>query len=186
MNLKNMRIAVLAERDFEDLELWYPLLRLREAGAETVVVGMGEASYRGKHGIEVKVDRQIADIGTETFDGIVVPGGWAPDRLRRDPAILALVRRVFEQGRMIASICHGPWVLISARICAGKRMAGVVAVKDDLEYAGAVFVDEEVVIDGNLVTARTPRDIPAWGRAIVAALAAQQALERQVVERAHG
>jgi protease I len=186
MDLTGMRVAVLAERDFEDLELWYPLLRLREAGATTVVVGMGEASYRGKHGIEVKVDRQIADIGAEAFDGIVVPGGWAPDRLRRDPAILALVRSVFEQGRMIASICHGPWVLISARICAGKRLAGVVAVKDDLEYAGAVFVDEEVVVDGNLVTARTPRDIPAWGRAIVAALAAQRLRQPPVTERVHG
>ncbi len=187
MDLKGMRVAVLAERDFEDLELWYPLLRLREAGAETVVVGMGETAYKGKHGIEVKVDRQVADVSAESLDAIVVPGGWAPDRLRRDPAILALVRSVFEQGKVIASICHGPWVLISARICAGRRMAGVVAVKDDLEYAGAVFVDEEVVIDGNLVTARTPRDIPAWGRAIVAALAAQKMRRAEpTTEKPHG
>ena len=174
MELTGMRIAVLAERDFEDLELWYPLIRLREAGAQTVVIGMGAPSYQGKHGIEVKVDCTAAHVTADSLDGLVVPGGWAPDRLRRDPVLLALVRDVFQQGKVVASICHGPWVLISAKICAGKRMTGVVAVKDDLENAGAVFVDQEVVIDGNLVTSRTPRDIPAWGRELVKALVAQR------------
>ena len=174
MELKGMRVAVLVERDVEDLEFWYPLLRLKEAGAETVVAGMGWPAYKGKHGIEIKPDCTVKDVSADSIDGIVVPGGWAPDRLRRDPVVLALVRDVFNQGKMVASICHGPWVLISARICAGKKMTGVIAVKDDLEYAGAVYLDQEVVRDGNIITSRHPLDIPAWGREIVNALAAQK------------
>lgn len=174
MKLIGKRVAVLAETDFEDLELLYPLLRLREEGAQAIVVGMGATSYRGKHGLEVKVDAVSADVDAASLDGVVVPGGWSPDRLRRDAAVLSLVRTVSERGRMVASICHGPWVLVSARILKGRRLTGVIAVKDDIENAGGTFIDEEVVIDGNFVTSRTPRDIPAWGRAIVEALAAQR------------
>lgn len=173
MKLIGKRVAVLAETDFEDLELFYPLLRLREEGAQTIVVGMGASSYRGKHGVEVKTDAVAGDVDAASLDGVVVPGGWSPDRLRRDPAILSLVRTVNERNRMVASICHGPWVLISAHILKGRRLTGVVAVKDDVEYAGGTFIDQEVVLDGNFVTSRTPRDIPAWGRAIVHALAVQ-------------
>ncbi len=173
MKLAGKRVAVLAEADFEDLALFYPLLRLREEGAQTVVIGLGASSYKGKHGVEVKVDALPGDVDPAGLDGIVVPGGWAPDRLRRDPALLSLVRTVFERNRMVASICHGPWVLISARILGGRRLTGVIAVKDDIAFAGGHSIDEEVVVDGNLVTSRTPRDIPAWGRSIVHALATQ-------------
>lgn len=170
VNLNNKRIAVLAENDFEDLELWYPLIRLREAYAETIVVGLGETQYTGKHGLVVPADASAEDIDPQTLDGIVVPGGWSPDKLRRNASLLKLVRDVAENGKMIASICHGPWVLISARIVSGRTLTGVIAVKDDIEFAGGQYVDEEVVVDDNFVTSRTPRDIPAWGRAIVAYL----------------
>ena len=167
MSLNGKRIAVLAENDFEDLELFYPLIRLREARVETVVVGLGEPAYTGKHGLVVPTDASAEDVDPGTLDGIVVPGGWSPDRLRRYSSVLNLVRSVSEAGGMIASICHGPWVLISARIVDGRTLTGVIAVKDDIEFAGGRFVDEEVVVDGNFVTSRTPRDIPAWGRAII-------------------
>ena len=173
MELEGKRVAVLAERDFEDLELWYPLLRLKEAGAEVVVVGMGESTYKGKHGVEVKVDATPREVSAVSLDGVVVPGGWAPDRLRRDPTVLSLVRDVFNRGKLVASICHGPSVLISARILQGRKVTGVIAVKDDIEFAGGTYIDAEVVVDGNLVTSRTPRDLPAFGREIVKALAAQ-------------
>lgn len=172
MDLTGKKIAILAAANFEDLELFYPLIRLREARATTLVVGMGETSYPGKHGLVVPVDVTAGDVDSSTLDGIVVPGGWSPDWLRRDPRVLDLVAQVFSRGKMVASICHGPWVLVSANILRGRTVTGVVAIKDDVINAGATFVDREVVIDGNLVTSRTPRDIPAWGRAIVDYLAA--------------
>ena len=174
MELMGMRIGVLVEREFEDLELWYPLLRMKEAGAETVVIGLGWPSYKGKHGTEIKPDCTPKEISADSLDGLIVPGGWAPDRLRRDAGVLLLVRSVFEQEKVVASICHGPWVLTSARICKGRRLTGVIAIKDDIEFAGATYIDQEVVVDGNLVTSRHPLDIPAWAREIVKALAAQK------------
>jgi protease I len=171
MTLKGKKIAVLAEETYEDLELWYPLLRLREAGAETLVVGTGSApTYCSKHGVPVTVNTTAKDISAADFAAVIVPGGFAPDRLRQYPAVLKLVRDAFEQGKVVAAICHGGWVPASAGILKGKKVTCYVAIKDDVINAGATYVDEEVVVDGNLITSRTPDDLPAFCRAILSAL----------------
>jgi len=171
MTLSGKRVAVLAEDVYEDLELWYPLIRLREAGAETFVVGTGsKEEYTGKYGHPVKVDRTADQVNAAEVDAVVVPGGYAPDKLRRYPAVLKLVRDAFEQGKVVAAICHAGWVLISAGILKGKRVTSVSAIKDDMINAGATWVNEEVVRDGNLISSRTPADLPAFCRTIIAAL----------------
>jgi len=170
MSLKGKRIAILAEDMYEDLELWYPYYRLVEEGAEVKIIGPEAKEYQSKHGYPVQADLSADKAKVDNFDGVVVPGGFAPDRLRRYPAILNLVRGVFEKGGVVASICHGAWVLISAGIMKGKRATCVSAIKDDLINAGAIYLDQEVVIDGNLITSRTPRDLPAYLPAIIAAL----------------
>jgi protease I len=171
MTLKGKRIAILAEDTYEDLELWYPLLRLREAGAETVVVGTGSAAvYHSKHGVPVTVNATANDVSAADFAAVIVPGGFAPDRLRQYPAVLKLVRDCYEQGSVVAAICHGGWVPASAGILRGKKATCYVAIKDDLINAGATYLDAEVVVDGNLITSRTPEDLPAFCRAIIGAL----------------
>ncbi len=171
MELKGKRIAILAEDTYQELELWYPLLRMREAGAEVTVVGMpGVREYRSKLGYPVKVDRAVDTVSADGFDAVIVPGGYAPDRMRRHQQMLDLVRGVFERGGIVATICHAAWVPISAGIIKGKRATCVSAIKDDLINAGATYVDQEVVQDGNLITSRVPRDLPAFCRTIIAAL----------------
>jgi protease I len=176
MGLEGKRIAVLAENNYQELELWYPLLRLREAGAETFVVGTGSAaSYTSKYGYPVNVDSTADKVTAESVDAVVIPGGYAPDLMRRYPAVLALVRGAFEQGKVVAAICHAGWVLSSAGVLRGRRATCVPAIKDDVINAGATYVDAEVVVDGNLITSRMPGDLPAFCRAIVAALQAPPA-----------
>ena len=172
MRLSGKRVAVLAETQYEDLELWYPLLRLREEGAEVKVVGTGSApSYESKHGYPVKVDLAADEASADDFDAVVVPGGFAPDRMRRYPAVLNLVKGLWEQGKVVAAICHGPWVLVSAGILDGRKATSFYAIKDDVANAGATWVDEPVVVDGNLVTSRVPGDLPEFMRAIIDLLA---------------
>jgi protease I len=169
--LKDKRVAILAEDLYEDLELWYPRLRLQEEGAEVVVVGPGEArEHHGKYGYPVTVDRTIQEVEVEQFDALVVPGGYAPDRLRRYPAMVDFVRQMARRGKIVAAICHGPWMLASAQVVAGKTVTCFFAIKDDLVHAGATYKDAEVVVDGNLITARKPADLPAFLVAIIAAL----------------
>ncbi len=176
MELEGKRVAVLAEASFEDLELWYPLIRMREAGAEVFVVGTGSASsYVGKHGVPVQVDAEADTVSASQFDAIIVPGGWAPDRLRRYPSVLKLVREADELGKVIGAICHAGWVLVSAQIARGRTMTSVKAIKDDVTNAGASWVDQEVVRDGNIVTSRTPDDLPAFCRELIAAIATNPA-----------
>jgi len=171
VSLGGKRVAILAEDHYQTLELWYPLLRLREEGAEVRVVGTGSASsYQSKSGYPVEVDVAAGEISAQDFDAVVIPGGYAPDRLRRYPAILSLVRGIWEQGKVVASICHGPWVLVSAGILDGHRVTSFYAIKDDLINAGATWVDEPVVVDGNLVTSRVPDDLPAFMQAIISLL----------------
>ena len=172
MKLTGKRVAVLAENNYQDLELWYPLLRLREEGVEVRVIGTGSATtYTSKHGYPVTVDAAADEVSAADFDGIVIPGGYAPDLMRRSPAMVGLVRDAFQQGRVVAAICHAGWVLVSAGVLKGRRVTSFFAIKDDMVNAGAEWVDEEVVQDGNLITSRTPPDLPAFCRAIIAALA---------------
>lgn len=170
MSLKGKRIAVLAEDMYEDPELWYPYYRLLEEGAEVRLVGPEAKEYKSKVGYPVKAEVAASAVTAADFDAVVVPGGFAPDKLRRYPAVLDLVRGVFEKGGVVAAICHAAWVPISAKIMKGKRATCVSAIKDDLINAGAQYLDEPVVVDGKLVTSRTPADLPAYLPAIIAAL----------------
>ena len=160
-------IAILAEDDYEDLELWYPLIRLREEGFEVSVIGVDCDVYYSKHGYEVVADASIDEVDPDRYDGVIVPGGWAPDRLRRYPAVNDFVRKLFDNGKLVASICHGGSVLISAGILKGKKATAVMAIKDDMINAGARFIDTEVICDENLITSRTPADLPAFMKAII-------------------
>jgi protease I len=169
--LKGKRVAIFAADLYEDLELWYPLLRLKEEEAEVVVVGSGEArEHHGKYGYPVAVDKAIREVDVEQFQAVVVPGGYAPDRMRRHPAMVAFIREMALHGKIVAAICHGPWMLASAEVVAGKTVTCFSAIKDDLVHAGATYKDAEVVVDGNLITARQPSDLPAFLDAIISAL----------------
>lgn len=166
-------ILILVGPEYEDLEVWYPKLRLEEAGYTTPIAGTGAASYAGKHGYPCPVDGNVADFPADSLAGILAPGGWAPDKLRRDPLVLERVREVDEAGRMVATICHGPWILISAGILRGRRLTSTVGIRDDVVNAGATWVDAPTVIDRNLVSARVPKDLPAFGRAMLEVLESQ-------------
>jgi protease I len=169
--LKNKRIAILAEKLYEDLELWYPLIRMREAGAEVRVVGAeGDERYTGKHGLPVSVDMTARESATQDFDAVIVPGGFAPDYMRRHEGMVDLVRNVFDRGGVIAFICHAGWVPISADIVRGKNVTSVASIKDDLINAGANWADQAVIKDGNLISSRGPDDLPIFCQTIIAAL----------------
>jgi len=170
MELEGKRVLILADDIYEDMELWYPKIRLTEAGAEVVVAGVEKRTYHGKHGYPVEADGKIADYKPEDFDCVVVPGGYAPDKLRRSKAVLDFVRKMHEGGKVVAAICHAAWVPISAGIVKGKTMTCFSAIKDDLVNAGAKFVDKSVVVDGAIVTSRTPDDLPDFLRAIIGLL----------------
>ena len=178
MNLRGKRIAVLAADLYQELEIWYPLLRFREDGAETLAVGAEAGkTYASKKGYPVVADLSIADVHARDFDAVVVPGGWAPDMFRQDERMLNFVREMDKAGKIVAAICHAGWVLCSADILRGRKVTCFKAIKDDMIHAGADYVDEEVVVDGNLITSRMPTDLPAFCRKIA------QALETQSVAR---
>jgi protease I len=172
MELEGKRVAILAEQLYEDQELWYPLFRLREAGADVFVVGSGTAEeYKSKHGYPVKVDAEADTVNAAQFDAVIIPGGYSPDHMRRSPGMIRLVREAHEQGKIVAAICHAGWMLASAGIARGKTLTCFKSIKDDLVNAGANYVDREVVRDGNLITSRFPNDLPAFMREIIKALA---------------
>ena len=166
------RVAVLVEKLYEDLELWYPVLRLREAGAAVTIVGpkSGE-TYASKHGYPARADATASEVKAGDFDAIIIPGGYSPDHMRRHRAMVDLVADAARQGKVLAAICHGGWMLCSARCIKGRRVTGFFAIRDDLENAGAQYEDAACVRDGNLVTSRTPDDLPAFMQGIFAALA---------------
>jgi len=171
MELSGKRVAILAEDYYEDLELWYPLLRLREAGATVSVVGMpGEEVYYSKHDYPVEPDAAVDEVTADDFDALIVPGGYAPDYIRRHPPMLDLVKAVYDQGGIVAFICHAGWVPISAGIVDGKRVTSVSSIKDDLINAGAKWQDQEVVRDGSLISSRGISDLPVFCRTIIEAL----------------
>lgn len=172
MKLDGKRVAILAENLYQEMELWVPYYRLREEGADVKVVGAGGArSYTSKHGYPVNVDVQAEQVRAVEFDAVIVPGGYAPDLMRRHPAMVALVREAVQQGKVVAAICHAGWMLCSAGVLKGRRATSFHSIKDDMVNAGADWQDAEVVVDGNLITSRKPDDLPAFCRAIVAALA---------------
>ncbi len=170
MDLQGKRAAVLVEQQYQEMEVWYPIYRLREAGCKVTLVGPEAGqTYPSKLGYPAKSDRAARDVSAEDFDLIVIPGGFAPDYLRRSEAILKLVSGMAEQGKVVAAICHGPWLLCSTGTLKGKKATCFFAIKDDVINAGAKYVDAEVVRDGNLITSRKPDDLPAFMQSIITA-----------------
>ncbi|MBX6313650.1 MAG: type 1 glutamine amidotransferase [Isosphaeraceae bacterium] len=165
------RVAVLVEKLYEDLELWYPVLRLREAGCDVKIVGpkAGE-TYPSKHGYPAKAEVAAAEVKADDFDAIVIPGGYSPDHMRRTRAMVDLVTEAARQGKILAAICHGGWMLCSARCLKGRRVTSFAAIRDDMENAGASWEDAACVRDGNLITSRAPDDLPAFLQNILEAL----------------
>src|SRR5215207_4073430 len=170
MSLNDSTVLFFAGPLYEDLELWYPKIRLEEEGARTVVAGTGETTYQGKRGYPLTVDTDVDRIQASDFDGLVIPGGYAPDIMRRSQKLLQLTREIYEAGKPIAFICHAGWVPISAGIVRGKRGTSVGAIKDDLVNAGMLWEDSAVVVDGNLISSRTPADLPVFCKALIQAL----------------
>lgn len=163
-----MKVAILVEDQYQVLEVWYPYLRLREDGIETVLVGTGrKKSYDSKEGYPAEEELSIKQAKVDDFSGVVIPGGYAPDILRRQPEVNNFVKEMDEKGKLVASICHGGWVLVSAGVLKGKQVTSFYAIKDDVVNAGARFIDTEVVVDGNLITSRNPYDLTAFCREIV-------------------
>lgn len=165
------RIAILVENLYEEMEVWYPFYRLREAGHGVVVLGpkAGE-TYRGKFGYPLRTERSLRDASAKDFDAAIIPGGFAPDYLRRDSATVPFVKAMWDQNKIVAAICHGVWIPASAEIVRGRRCTSFVAIRDDIVHAGGIWEDSEVVRDGNFITSRQPEDLPAFLRTILRAL----------------
>ncbi len=171
MSLQGVKIAALVENEFEDLELLYPVMRFQEEGADVTVIGTGSATvYKGKHGLTIAADTTADAVNAADFAAIIIPGGWAPDRLRRYESILQFVRDFDSAGKTVGMVCHAGWVGASAGILRGRKIAGTRAIKDDVNNAGGEWVDIAAIRDGNLVTGRVVADIPAWTKALVAAV----------------
>jgi len=171
MRLEGVRIAILAENQYEDLELWYPYYRLKEEGADVKIIGTGSAEvYKSKHGYDVRVDSKVDNVSVDQFDAVIVPGGWAPDYMRRYPKMVEFVKQANNNNKIIAAICHAGSLLVSAGVLKGKTATCFKAIKDDIINAGANYIDKEVVVDKNLVTSRHPSDLPAFSRELIAVL----------------
>src|SRR5437660_8597966 len=170
MTLKGTKVLFLAGPLYEDLELWYPKIRLEEEGVTTTVAGLGDRTYQGKRGYPVTVDVDVDQVSADDYDALVIPGGFAPDQLRRSEKVLQVTREIYRAGKPVAFICHAGWVPISAKILKGKRATSVRAIKDDMENAGVTWEDAPVVVDGNLISSRTPADLPQFCKALIAAL----------------
>jgi protease I len=171
--LDGQRILIFVGDEYEDLELWYPKLRLIEAGAHVTVAGQkASVTYHGKHGYPCLSDTSISLMESGDFQGLVCAGGWMPDKLRRDPKVLSLTQEFAAAGKLVAAICHGGWIPISANVYRGVRVTGSPGIKDDLVNAGAVFEDAEVVVDRHFVSSRRPDDLPAFCQGMLQVLAA--------------
>jgi protease I len=170
MTLAGNRVLMFVDDGYEDLEFWYPRLRLTEEGAVVDVAAAERKAYHGKYGYPAHADLTYVDADTSAYDALVIPGGYAPDRIRRSRTALAVVRELMRAHKVIGAICHGPQVLISAGVLRGVRATGFASIADDIINAGAEYVDAEVVSDGGLITSRTPEDLPAFCRALIRAL----------------
>ncbi len=170
MELDGRRFMILVEKSYNDREFWYPYYRLLEAGAQVLIVAPeAGVTYTGSAGIPVESEAAAEDLDPADFDGLVIPGGYAPDHMRRHPAMIKLVREMALAGKVVAAICHAGWMLVSADVLRGKTATAFFAIKDDMVNAGAQWVDQAVAVDGNLVTSRQPGDLPAFLRAIIQA-----------------
>lgn len=169
--LPGKRVAVLVDDLYQELEFWYPYYRLKEAGATVVAVGPeAERVYKSKTGYPAKAERAAAYVKAEDFDAVIIPGGYAPDLMRRNEHMINFVRDMYEKGKVVAAICHAGWMLVSAGVLDGKKATSFFSIQDDLRNAGAQWVDEPVVRDGNLITSRVPDDLPAFCTTIIEAL----------------
>ncbi len=166
--LQGKRFLIFVGDIYEDLELWYPKLRLQEAGAQVTVAGpQADQEYKGKNGYPCRSDAALHEMHANQFDGLIVPGGFMPDKLRRDQQVLQIVRDFSEAGKLVAAICHGGWIPISANVYQGVQVTGSPGIKDDLINAGAVWEDAPVVVDRHFISSRKPDDLPDFCRAII-------------------
>ncbi|MFC5652158.1 type 1 glutamine amidotransferase domain-containing protein [Paenibacillus solisilvae] len=174
MTLQGKNVICLLDDEFEDLELWYPVYRVREEGASVLFAGPEKGrTHIGKYGVPAKADLSFDEVDSSTIDGLLVPGGWAPDKLRRYPKVLELVKEMDAARKPIGQICHAGWVLISAKILEGRNVTSTPGIRDDMENAGATWIDEAVVVDGHIISSRRPPDLPPYGKAFVEALRGQ-------------
>jgi len=174
MRLRNRRIAIFVADLFEDLEFWYPRIRMEEEGADVIVVGPEEGEYSGKHGLPARAHRGIDDVTAGDFHALIIPGGYAPDKMRRHSAMVEFVKAIHDQGKPVAAICHAGWMLASAEILDGRRATSFFSIRRDMENAGARWVDEEVVVEDRIITSRDPGDLPAFCRTIIDAVEKSQ------------
>jgi protease I len=166
--LQGKRVIILVEELYNDLEFWYPYYRLKEAGAEVVVVGpVSGKTFAGKAGIKARSDFAADKVVVADFDGLVIPGGYAPDLMRRHRSMVKLVADFVKEGKVVAAICHAGWMLASAEVLKGRTVTSFFAIRDDVVHAGATYVDQEVAVDGNIITSRSPDDLPAFLKAII-------------------
>jgi protease I len=171
MSLKNKRVLSIVSEDYDDLELFYPMLRLREEGATVELAGLEKKTYKGKFGLSTESDLTFDEVDITKYDAILIPGGWAPDKLRRFDIVLDFVRYMNDNDRVIGMICHAGWVLSSADILKGRKVTSTPGIKHDLMHAGATWVDEAVVVDGNLISGRRPPDLPNYLPKLIEAIA---------------
>lgn len=173
MELPGKKIAVLVENMYEDQELWYPAIRLREAGADVMLVGPRMETFHSKHGYPAEADAAADAVNAHDFDALIIPGGYSPDHMRRHPAMVNLVKEMADAGKVVAAICHGPWMLASADVVRGRHVTCFFSIKDDIIHAGGRYEDCKVVRDGNIITSRMPADLPDFCRTIIEAVSEQ-------------
>ncbi|NGX14999.1 type 1 glutamine amidotransferase domain-containing protein [Wenzhouxiangella sp. XN24] len=175
MSIKNKHVAILAEDDYQELELHYPRLRLIEAGARVSVLGAGKDVYHSKKGYAAECDADVGEVDAADFDAVVIPGGYAPDKMRAHDSMVRFVRALHDANKPVAWICHAGWMAVSADIIRGRKVTSTSSIRDDMSNAGGEWVDESVVVDGNLISSRVPGDLPEFCKALLNALASDQA-----------